>query len=296
MAIRILDESPSLGGLYVKAGIPAVPGLGPLARRARSAVAGTTADRAADDRDHGDDRTTGEVQLPDLELRLPDVSFDADHLARYADVCGFIRHAEVPATYPHVLAFPLHLELMTDPTFPFDVLGLIHVRNRIEQRRTLRLDDTIDLTVRAEQLRPHPKGSILTLVSEAAVHGDVLWRERDGRAQATPRARRGRAVVVVGAIAAGDRTRRRARSAGGCRGTSAAATRQCPADRNPIHLSALTARAFGFQRHIAHGMWTKARSLAALDGKVPESFAVEVEFRKPIPLPTVVDFGAREQR
>ena len=34
-------------------------------------------------------------------------------------------------------------------------------------------------------------------------------------------------------------------------------------DRNPIHLYALTAKAFGFPRQIAHGMWSKARCLAA---------------------------------
>ncbi|MYQ53488.1 MULTISPECIES: MaoC/PaaZ C-terminal domain-containing protein, partial [unclassified Streptomyces] len=33
-------------------------------------------------------------------------------------------------------------------------------------------------------------------------------------------------------------------------------------DRNPIHLHPLTARLFGFPRHLAHGMWTVARCLA----------------------------------
>ena len=35
-------------------------------------------------------------------------------------------------------------------------------------------------------------------------------------------------------------------------------------DVNPIHLHALTARAMGFPRAIAHGMWTYARTLAPL--------------------------------
>ena len=33
-------------------------------------------------------------------------------------------------------------------------------------------------------------------------------------------------------------------------------------DRNPIHLYGVTAKAFGFPRQIAHGMWSKARSIA----------------------------------
>jgi acyl dehydratase len=62
-------------------------------------------------------------------------------------------------------------------------------------------------------------------------------------------------------------------------------------DSNPIHLHPLTARAFGFPRAIAHGMWTKARALAALEGRLGDAFTVEVEFKKPILLPASVGFG-----
>ena len=64
-------------------------------------------------------------------------------------------------------------------------------------------------------------------------------------------------------------------------------------DRNPIHLYPLTAKAFGFPRNIAHGMWTKARALAALQNKLPDAFTIDVEFRKPILLPSTVVFGSR---
>ena len=56
-------------------------------------------------------------------------------------------------------------------------------------------------------------------------------------------------------------------------------------DHNPIHLYALTAKAFGFPRQIAHGMWSKARCLAALDGRLPDAVTVEVAFKKPVLLP-----------
>jgi acyl dehydratase len=59
-------------------------------------------------------------------------------------------------------------------------------------------------------------------------------------------------------------------------------------DVNPIHLSGLTAKAFGFKRAIAHGMWVKARALAALSGRLPEAMAVDVVFRKPLLLPSTV--------
>jgi acyl dehydratase len=56
-------------------------------------------------------------------------------------------------------------------------------------------------------------------------------------------------------------------------------------DRNPIHLHSLLARPFGFPTAIAHGMWMKARCLAAFEGWVPETFAIEADFKSPLRIP-----------
>lgn len=58
-------------------------------------------------------------------------------------------------------------------------------------------------------------------------------------------------------------------------------------DRNPIHLSALTAKAFGFPRAIAHGMYTAARALAE-SGAGRGAVEWTVVFAKPVLLPGVV--------
>jgi hypothetical protein len=62
-------------------------------------------------------------------------------------------------------------------------------------------------------------------------------------------------------------------------------------DYNPIHVHPLTARLFGFPSAIAHGMWTKARCLAALEPRLPDAFTVEVAFKRPIVLPAKVNFA-----
>jgi hypothetical protein len=62
-------------------------------------------------------------------------------------------------------------------------------------------------------------------------------------------------------------------------------------DLNPIHVHRLSAKLFGFPTAIAHGMWTKARCLAQLGSQVPDAFAVEVAFRRPILLPAKVEFA-----
>jgi len=65
-------------------------------------------------------------------------------------------------------------------------------------------------------------------------------------------------------------------------------------DRNPIHMHASSARLFGFPQAIAHGMWTKARALAALESTLPDAYTVDVSFRKPILLPGRVTFDVRD--
>lgn len=66
-------------------------------------------------------------------------------------------------------------------------------------------------------------------------------------------------------------------------------------DRNPIHMHSLTAKPLGFPAAIAHGMWTKARCLAAIESRLPDAFTVEVRFRKPILLPAHVQFASAEE-
>jgi acyl dehydratase len=66
-------------------------------------------------------------------------------------------------------------------------------------------------------------------------------------------------------------------------------------DRNPIHMHSLTAKPLGFPSAIAHGMWTKARALAQLGSKLPDSFEADVRFRKPVLLPARVEFASAEE-
>ncbi len=252
----MLDESPSLGGLYVRAVLPA---------RGRPDT------------------------LPDLRLELPDMASDPAHIAAYREVCGLPFHEVLPATYPHVLAFPLHLALLTDTDFPFPPMGCVHIRNRIEQRRPIDLSDTLDLAVWADRLTPHRRGRTVTIVSEAAVAGEVVWR--DETVLLKPGSG-GETVPETASALPVEPPRGPARW--DLRGSLGREYAAVSGDRNPIHLYDVTARAFGFRRHIAHGMWTKARCLAALDSLLPPSFVVEVAFKKPIELPSQVTFGARQ--
>jgi acyl dehydratase len=222
--------------------------------------------------------------LPDTRL-TGEAVVQRDRLREYAEVCGFRLSDDAPPTFPHVLAFPLAMRLMTSGGFPFGVIGVVHIANRIEQRRPAHAGETLQLRVWAEGLADHPKGRQFVLVHEAVGEGEdePFWVERstylrrgggsgDGKAEKrSPEPPRGGSIWRV----PGDAGRRYAAVSG---------------DRNPIHLRKLTARLFGQSRPIAHGMWLKARCLAALEGRVPAACEVEVEFKTPVALGSKVAF------
>jgi acyl dehydratase len=222
-------------------------------------------------------------ELPGRELTRS-VEVDRGHLAAYDRVCGFRLRDELPATYPHVLAFPLAMELLTGP-FPFSPLGLVHVGNRIEQLRPLRADERLDLRLWAEDLRPHDRGRQFDVVAEASVGDELVWRDRSvylhrenggskggDRSEPPPT----RAVWRLPK----DLGRRYAKVSG---------------DNNPIHTHPLLAKALGQPGTIAHGMWTKARCLAALEGTLPDAYTVDVRFKLPLRIPGRATFSSTDR-
>jgi hypothetical protein len=234
-------------------------------------------------------RGHGRPVLPDVRLVRRAVAIDPAHLADYRTLCGFDPAGGIPATYPHLLAFPLHLRLMMRRDFPYPMAGLVHIANRIVQHRALRAGERPDVSVAFGPLLAHPRGQALTIRASLDVGGATIWESesvylRIGAPALVgdpvplledPRAHLMHGVVedLPASIAS-----RYARISG---------------DRNPIHMSNLGARLFGFKRRIVHGMWTKAHALAlALPDGIVERIAVDVNFRAPILLPGAAIFQA----
>jgi acyl dehydratase len=262
---RTLERSPSILPLYARAALPMLPGAALL-----PFIPG------------------GGGEIPDLDLRLEGVAADPAAVAAYAKVCGFPLRDTLPATYPHMLAFPLQMAVMADGGFPFGAVGLVHVENRIEQHRPIAIGEELAVRVRPTKLRPHPRGQTFSLVTEVSGGEEPVWES------VSTMLRRGKGDEKAGAGASFEALPADAPASaewklGGDLGRRYAAV---SGDRNPIHMHSLTARPLGFPGAIAHGMWTKARCLAALDGRLPDSFAVDVRFRKPILLPGRVEFAS----
>jgi acyl dehydratase len=205
-------------------------------------------------------------------------------VAAYARVCGFPLKDTAPVTFPHVLAFPLHMAVMTSPLFPFPAIGTVHLANGITQHRPVHVGEELTLEVHTAEVRPHPKGRTIDFLATASVDGETVWEStstylRRGPDDPDASAPEAPDQIVPGRVTwrlPGDVGRRYAAVSG---------------DHNPIHLHPLTAKALGFPRQIAHGMWSLARCVAALENRLPDAVTVEAAFKKPIVLPGAVSFG-----
>ncbi|MBU4215303.1 MAG: hypothetical protein KJ792_11685 [Actinobacteria bacterium] len=228
----------------------------------------------------------GAPGMPARRLVVHGVRADAARLTAYLHLLGEPANDRLPAGFVHVLAFPLAMALLTADDFPLPALGLVHVANHVVQHRPALLTDRLTLTARAEHLRPHRAGTAVDLVTEAAVDGHVIWTGTSTYlakglrllGDAPPKEPPAPFVIPEEPTARWRLPADRGRAYAAVSG-----------DRNPIHLSATTARLFGFPRALAHGMDTAARLLAAVGPGRGDAFTWSVEFAAPVLLPSTVD-------
>lgn len=288
--------------------LPALPNVGLLVTRA--ALTGRR-------------RPSPDDGLPSTRVVLDGLQQDVDRLGRYAHLCGFTLRDTVPATWLHVLSFPLQAHLLAAADFPFAVAGLVHVSNEMSLLRPVKVTELLTVSCSAAHVTPHRHGATFDMINEVQVAGDVVWRgvstylargtfldahgtaalgapgapasvtPDDGRVDDAP------APASAASTPAGDRL-----PLGRAPVPAPTARWQLPADLgrryagvsgdvNPIHLHPWTARLYGFRRPIVHGMWTHARALAAIENRLPAAYTAAVRFTKPILLPATVGFGAQ---
>jgi acyl dehydratase len=251
VTVRTLHESPSLPRLFVRA-------------------AATAKGRGG--------------ELPELTVRREAIGIDRANLLAYQHVCGFARGDVLPHTYPHILGFPLQIDLMADGAFPLALPGLVHLENTVTVHRRLTADDVLDIAVHAEDLRAHPKGRLVDLVTEVDVAGERVWGGRS-----TYLRRGGGSTDAPRPVAAPELPDRPAAGLIRVPEGQGRAYAGVAGDVNPIHLHALTAKAMGFPRAIAHGMWTCARALSVLGPVTDGPSTSHAWFGKPVLLPSTVE-------
>lgn len=279
---KLLAEAPRLGGLYAR-GV------------ARSVLLAARRGRPMDP-----------FALPARELHVRGLQTDADHLTAYQHLLGEPGTDVLPAGFVHVLAFPVATALMVEPDFPLPLLGMVHLSNLVTQHRPVRIEEPLDIAVHARGLTSHRSGVSIELVARVHIGGEPVWE-----GVSTYLAKGARLAAPAGGTPGdGDLVTPEGVARDGATPEPASpwipptptglwhlgrdvarAYAAVSGDRNPIHTSALAARAFGFRRPIAHGMHTAARALADVGAARGDAFTWSVDFARPVLLPGSVTVG-----
>lgn len=223
--------------------------------------------------------------LPDIEASC--APFVPMGLEPYTRLCGLPRDGTLPPTFPHVLGVPLQVAMSTHPQFPLNPMGIVHIRNSITQRRPIPEGQPVELRCRLTDQRLVRAGLEFDLRTELRFGGELAWESvstgltRSVKGNGGPRAEEPEPLRELQRSVAWPLPPQL-----GWRYA------QATGDYNPIHLHPLTARPFGFKRPIMHGMWSLARGFAELDLPTHSPLRLDVEFFRPVFLPSSPVFSS----
>ncbi len=225
----------------------------------------------------------GKGDLPDISINIDNLTLSPDKLKKYNKICGFDHTLIIPATFLHAYIFPMHTNLLSQPDVPFPLPGLIHYANSIIQHRPLYIGEEFSVTCRFGNLIAHDKGQAFEVLSYISVNNKRIWEDvtiylykgKEGVGK----------VLEWNQPILEDNCIKESWSLYQNLGFEFALA---SGDFNPIHLHPITAKLFGFERHLIHGMWSVGKILALLEKRMPESFELNASFKTPIYLPASV--------
>jgi acyl dehydratase len=211
---------------------------------------------------------------------------DDGQVARYRTALGF-SGSRVPLTWYYLLAQRAHLATMLGASFPFRLVGIIHVDNALSAGIQPLPGRPLDLQTTVAVGAPAANGAVhAVLDTHAAQDGQPVFSCRS--TYLAVRGRRGGShhppppaappAPLAGWQLSPSSGREYARLSG---------------DWNPIHLWPWTARLMGLQTPIIHGMHTQGRVCAELERAGGRQVAaLDGRFRAPIPLGSAVMLAA----
>lgn len=235
----------------------------------------------------------------ELTAEVAPAAPDATWVASYRKICGFAPDNTLPATVPQVFAVPMHIAMLTHPTFPLKPMGIVHVRQTIQVIRPIRVGEAFGLRSSLSAPRQAKRGREFDLSTDALVNGEVVWKgvttilapERQA-ASDKPAGKKERVEEPAMRVPGNRLLQSASWSLSESLGRDYT---RVAGDFNPIHLHAWAARPFGFKKAIIHGMWLLGRTLADLQERLPDGpYEVSMDFRRPVSLPGRVFFVAEK--
>ena len=230
--------------------------------------------------------------------RVEGVQINPEKLLEYQRMFHLPASAVLPLGYVHILGFPLAAALMARRDFPLPLAGMLHTANEVESFREITSADLLTIRAFASHFQPHRRGTEVNMVVEVGQDDAVWWRgtstylvrgirmDDDTQSPVTKDVKPAPPKAEHPQFQAPHPTARWELP-----GNLGRKYAKISGDVNPIHLSPVTARAFGFRRTIMHGMYTASRALSASMPLPPEPLIWSTKFYRPVLLPGQVDLA-----
>lgn len=210
----------------------------------------------------------------------------ADHagLKKYRDLVGLKDDGSIPPMYIHAMVMPLRISMFAHKHFPLRLMGLVHYTNKIDVARDIRVDETFTVTSRIDGIKDTDKGQSFDVTTELKSGDEVVWKEVANFLSPLPPSKRNKSPKGERPVEPdwGETVAKWDVPGNAGRVFSSVAS-----DINPIHMSALTAKLFGFKRAIAHGMFSVGRCVSQIltDAPIDGPYSVDVRFKRPLFIP-----------
>ncbi|MCK5836491.1 MAG: hypothetical protein KAH09_04435, partial [Desulfobacula sp.] len=199
----------------------------------------------------------------------------------------------IPISYIQSLFIGLLGKFVTTPYFPINPMGLIHIGQTFEQKRSITTDETLDLSCSLHGVTKTPKGITSQFLLEAMSDKKIVWqgissfftRSKVKKSKKKKKEKREEKFLAI-------------RETIGVPGNMGRQYAGVSNDYNPHHLYGFTAMIFGFKQPIAHGMWSLARVISSLEKNWEPQYpmGVDAEFKLPIFMPATITLGYEKEK
>jgi len=220
-------------------------------------------------------------EFPYLNVIMENASIDRANLLLYRNLTGYEDDGKLPVLYPHAIASPIYMFMLSQREFPLNLLGALHVKNRIISYRPISEKESFTIDVKLENSKILNNGVefdfsvILSQRDEILWKGITTWFKRGNFGHSNEKLNTFDTLVPIerGKFFCEleipeDIGKRFAKVTG---------------DYNPIHISPFMARLFGLKKNIAHAMWFcgyVGRKLSHLKKNNPVQ--IDLAFKSPI--------------
>lgn len=207
------------------------------------------------------------VGLPKIEANWQGVKADIQALKQYHLTLNLEQNQNLPLLYPHVLAGGMHMHMLTNRHFPIGLLGAVHLKNRIHQKRPIQATELMDIHTELGQWRVTDKGLEFDFSTQVSINSQLVWSEistyfkrgqfanhHQGPTQDNAAPVELETIIDSTSVSHWFIPKNRGK-----------AYARLSGDYNPIHISRSLAKLFGLKRDIAHGFGVLAHAIAIED-------------------------------